>query len=249
MHYSDQQLQTPAIVTKPNKNNAVASNERDPTSSGENVFDWDDRRIFKSLTGGSPNAFSLSASELGAPGFPALYEYPGSEGSDSSSTDLFNAHQDSFLHLPQNGATQFLSNGNLNSQPPAQYGDLLFQANQCDLSSYGVTTLMHGEFNTTANYVPGRENKNRQESHRESERRRRESMKSSLATLESLVRARQVDVLDVESAARPRMSHSDIYRASAEIMETLKIEIAMVAEENRRLVTEISQHRYRSNTG
>jgi hypothetical protein len=90
---------------------------------------------------------------------------------------------------------------------------------------------------------PSKSNSDRQESHRESERRRRESMKSSLELLESMV---SVTVSQSKSSplnqkgrnkgsATRKLSHAETYRLAREMILALKSEIASHRSEVDRL--------------
>jgi hypothetical protein len=204
------QLQTfPSSRTSPrlaSRKSANSSPKEPPQNilASPNAFDWEKRLM---MPGSSPAAFTFSLSPKSA-GTQQLFEYPKDyhhqqqQQADLETIMLLNQasgnHADSILGMP-------------------------------DVYSSEVLSVASSTSSSFLNPLEARRtHKDRQDAHRESERRRRENMKSALSTLESLVN------LALDSPNR-KLSHSEIYTTAREMIVALKEQISAMEAANEAL--------------
>ena len=187
--------------------------------SSPNAFDWEKRLA---LPGGSPNAFALSLN--GANDFQGssqLFDYPSLPQEnpviDSSAQELNNLIMMKGGSIDEATAFSFLTD-HINE-------------------SYSETShsSMNGADAIQNPLPPKRIIHNRKDSHRESERRRRESFKNAMFHLENLVvltlnRAGTCKILG--KGPNRKLAHAEIYRMARDIIVTLKEEIGKVERMN-----------------
>lgn len=197
-----------------------------------NAFDWEKRLA---MPGGSPNAFALSLNGNGIAD-NKLFEYtqlpqlPSPEISQQAdlSTILLIDHMAAELAQQNNNNSLFdlVSDGSME-----QYSE--------SSSSSSTPSSMSGRIEPLLNPLPlRRSTHDRKDSHRESERRRRESFKNSMFHLENLVlltlnRAGSCKILG--KGPNRKLAHSEVYRMARDIIVTLKEEIGKVDQMNQEM--------------
>ena len=187
-----------------------------------NAFDWEKRLM---MSGSSPAAFNFTLSPNALSGgndatTTQLYDYPKTEAVKPA-TDM-----DSFMLLNQ-----------MNTNDPL----LGYTAQASPASVFSSSSNVTGGSAASSFFNPlgaRRSPKDRQDAHRESERRRRENMKASLALLEGLVmlavdRCSAGGVLG--KGPNRRLSHAEIYSTAREMIVALKKEITVLEADNNRL--------------
>ena len=178
-----------------------------------NAFDWDKRL----MPGGSPNAFFLSLNGSEMTSTNHLFDYPAQPSPpkphDNHGLDfLLNEVSQHSITAPQSDYS-ILSAGN----------DSNFSDSPSSMSepAASITSLLNP-------LSTRREPIDRKDSHRESERRRRESFKNAMFHLENLViltlnRAGSCKILG--KGPNRKLSHCEIYQMARDIIVTLKEEI------------------------
>lgn len=199
------------------------SESREPNIlSSPNAFDWEKRLA---LPGSSPNAFALSlnsANEFQSQATSNLFDYP-SNNAPEQSGDLNNVIV-------------------LSDESPEPESNFTFFADHLNETySQSSQSSMSADINNPL--PPARINHNRKDSHRESERRRRETFKNSIFHLENLVvltlnRAGSCKILG--KGPNRKLAHAEIYRMARDIIVTLKEEIAKVEKMNHEISLKIN---------
>lgn len=214
---------SPRLATRKSSNSSPKEPPHNLLAS-PNAFDWEKRLL---MSGSSPSAFNFSLSpNAGAVGHEAsttLYDYP---KGDAESTMKTGTDLDSFMLLNQ-----------VTSNDPL----LGYTAQASPASVFSSSSNVTGASTASSFLNPlgaRRTPKDRQDAHRESERRRRESMKASLALLEGLVmlavdRCAAGEVLG--KGPNRRLSHAEIYSTAREMIVALKKEISVLEADNERL--------------
>jgi hypothetical protein len=190
--------------------------------SSPNAFDWEKRLA---MPGGSPNAFALSLNggEVPVSGVnELLFDYP-----NLLTTDLNNQQQQQ-IQVQDHLESFFLNHNNSNTRPDSTSANDSF-SEQPSIAS--MSSLL--------NPLPTKRTPiDRKDSHRESERRRRETFKASMFHLENLViltlnRGGSCKVLG--KGPNRKLAHSEVYRMARDIIVTLKEEIQKVEQMNHEL--------------
>lgn len=185
-----------------------------------NAFDWEKRLV---MAGGSPNAFALSLNS----GNEQLFDYP-------------SIPQD---HPPINGNTAHQEINDLlslNATSAEAGSNFHFLADRDEIYSESSSTSMSGK---TVNPLPPKQiTHNRRDSHRESERRRRESFKTAMFHLENLVvltlnRAGSCKILG--KGPNRKLAHAEVYRMARDIIVTLKEEIVKIEQMNNEMASKL----------
>ena len=214
------------LLTGKNSNNE----SREPNLlASPNAFDWEKRLA---MPGGSPNAFALSLSGNGVPD-NQLFDYP--ELPQLSPPEL-SQHPDlsTFLLMDHMAAVA----QEQNNSPFTLVSD-----SEMDQYSEVSSSSMSGGVENLLNPLPiRRSNHDRKDSHRESERRRRESFKNAMYHLENLVlltlnRAGSCKILG--KGPNRKLAHSEVYMMARDIIITLKEEIAKVDRMNQELAEQL----------
>lgn len=196
-----------------------------------NAFDWEKRL---SMPGGSPNAFALSLNGNGVPD-NQLFDYPelpqapppGISQQPDLSTILLMDHMVAVAQEQTNSPFALVSDGSLE-----QYSEVI-----------SSSSLSGGRTDSLLNPLPPRRSTHdRKDSHRESERRRRESFKNAMYNLENLVlltlnRAGSCKVIG--KGPNRKLAHSEVYRMARDIIVTLKEEIAKVDQMNQEMAYQL----------
>lgn len=196
----------------------TGTSDRDPTHllASPNVLDWEKRM---SVMGASPNAFALS---LNAGDTTALYDYPVNL---AVAVDI-----DSQPPIGGSDPLAGLIETRAFDESPNQF-DMTEKHEDSDASSTGSAFLSPLERYRTSH--------ERIVSHRESERRRRESQKNALSMLESLVMTSQSNIM-ARHGQQKRLSHAEIYRLAHDMIVVLKTEVHVIQEENQKLLRRIN---------
>jgi len=186
--------------------------------SSPNAFDWEKRLA---LPGGSPNAFALSLNVGEVATANSLFEYPNID----VAVQEFNNHQQHSADL-----TSFFMNDQQLHQEQAPTQD-----NYSEPSVTSMSSLLNP-------LPPKRSTIDRKDSHRESERRRRESFKTAMFHLENLViltlnRGGSCKVLG--KGPNRKLAHSEIYQMARDIIVTLKEEVQKVEQMNMELTANL----------
>lgn len=210
------------------------SNElREPNLlASPNAFDWEKRLA---MPGGSPNAFALSLSGNGVPD-NQLFEYP---ELPQLSPPAITQHSDlsTFLLMDQMVAV---------SQEQNNSPFTLVSDGEMDQYSEESSSSMSGGLENLLNPLPlRRSTHDRKDSHRESERRRRESFKNAMCHLENLVlltlnRAGSGKI--VGKGPNRKLAHSEVYKMARDIIVTLKEEIAKVDQMNHEMTHQLQNN-------
>lgn len=174
-----------------------------------NAFDWEKRLA---LPGGSPNAFALSLNCSEMPTTNQLFDYPSQQPIDNHQNIEYVSE---FQHLAPLGEEY--------SESPVS------------MAAAGNGVKLNKLLNPLP---PKRVNHDRRDSHRESERRRREAFKNAMFHLENLViltlnRAGSCKILG--KGPKRKLAHSEIYRMARDIIVTLKEEIVRIEHMNQEL--------------
>lgn len=204
--------ESPIILEKLLTNYPTADGKEPNLLASPNAFDWDKRLA---LPGGSPNAFALSLSGSEMPTTNQLFDYP--------------------AHPPpaqQNPADFIMNEATGGGQDYHLFNDSTGYSDS-PVSINGISR------NDMINPLPPKGNiHNRKDSHRESERRRRESFKNSMFHLENLVvltlnRAGSCKIIG--KGPKRKLAHAEIYQMARDIIVTLKEEIVKVEQMNQEL--------------
>lgn len=186
-----------------------------------NAFDWEKRLA---MPGGSPNAFALSLNGTEMPTTNQLFDYP-------SQQPILENHQ-SIDHMMNPNSETHTTGYQIMSSGSEGYSDSPVSMNE---NEHHIVRNLNKLINPLP---PKRISHDRKESHRESERRRREAFKNSMFHLENLViltlnRAGSCKILG--KGPKRKLAHSEIYRMARDIIVTLKEEIVRVEQMNQEL--------------
>lgn len=211
--------ESPIILEKLLSGNGNESREPNVLAS-PNAFDWEKRLA---MPGGSPNAFALSLNNGNE--FPTsnqLFDYPSLPQDhppiDSNSREL----SDLIMMNRQASSFNFLSD---------HIHETYSETSNSSMSGSAINPL-----------PPKQITHNRRDSHRESERRRRESFKTAMFQLESLVvltlnRAGSCKILG--KGPNKKLAHAEIYRMARDIIVTLKEEVVKVERMNHEIASKL----------
>lgn len=193
-----------------------------------NAFDWEKRLT---MPGGSPNAFALSLNgneAVVAPssGANTLYDYP-------PATPQEHAHA---IDL----ATMMMMENmvaSMHQEPLHDYNNAMSE--HSDSQYFDSPSSTHnGTSDLFEPLPPKRTYHDRKDSHRESERRRRESFKIAMHHLENLVvltlnRAGSCKILG--KGPNRKLSHAEVYQMARDIIVTLKEETVKIEHMNQEM--------------
>lgn len=173
------------------------------------------------MPGSSPAAFtfSLSPRTVGA----QLFEYP----KEAATAEAWRLQQQQQQHQADLDTITLLNQVTDTNHADSILGNTAdFNAEVLSIASSTPTSFLNP-------LEPRRSAKDRQDAHRESERRRRENMKIALATLESLV----MIALDRVQGRGPnrKLSHAEIYTSAREMIMALKEQVAALEVANEAL--------------
>lgn len=190
-----------------------------------NAFDWEKRLT---MPGGSPNAFALSLNGNDN----QLFDYPTlpqghppeiAQPADLSAILLMD-HMSTISHEQNSSPFNLLSDSGMDS----------FSDSNSSMRG-SVEPLLHP-------LPPRRTCHDRKDSHRESERRRREFFKNAMFNLENLVLLtlnRGGSCKIIGKGPNRKLAHSEIYRMARDIIVTLKEEIVRVDQMNQELILKL----------
>lgn len=221
----------------------LSEGSREPPANllaSPNAFDWDKRLM---MYGSSPNAFSLSLNETnGSSSFGAnmatsthLYDYPVQE---QPTADL-----STIMLMDQMAAVA----ANVHDSPNHgmnYYGNQLIREDGTPLSTISSVSSI-ATLNSLLNPLSRRRScSDRQESHRQSERRRRDSFKSSMSRLESIVvlTISRTGAFDIAGKGpKKKLAFAETYKLAKEIIVALKTEISNIEHQNREFALRLKQ--------
>lgn len=208
----------------------LLSESREPSvHSSPNAFDWEKRLA---VPGGSPNAFALSMNGV------QVFDYP----ENDSKKQLNQQQKEQILRYDVNFAEINLMDQMVHSAKEAQNSfNLLEIQNQLNnnIEDYSESESSISSMSSLLNPLTSKRNyRDRKDSHRESERRRRETFKTAMFHLENLViltlNRSGVHKLQGKGTNR-KLAHSEVYKMARDIIVTLKEEIEKVECMNREI--------------
>ena len=214
----------------------LLSESREPSvHSSPNAFDWEKRLA---VPGGSPNAFALSMNGV------QVFDYPES-GNESDLKKELNQQQqqkEQILRYDVDLAEVNLMDQMVHSAEEAQNSfNLLEIQNQFNnnIEDYSESESSISSMSSLLNPLSSKRNyHDRKDSHRESERRRRETFKTAMFHLENLViltlNRSGVHKLQGKGPNR-KLAHAEVYKMARDIIVTLKEEIEKVECMNREI--------------
>lgn len=213
------------------KNNTNETREPNLLAS-PNAFDWEKKLA---MAGASPNAFALSLNGNGVPE-NQLFEYPELPQGHPPELPRHAADLSTFLLMDQISASVQEENNSPFTMASDQSMEIYSESSS--ILSGGVNSLLQP-------LPPKRTSHDRKDSHRESERRRRESFKTAIFHLENLVvltlnRAGSCKILG--KGPNRKLAHSEIYRMARDIIVTLKEEVARVDHMNQELMYQLQNN-------
>lgn len=220
------------LLTGKNSENNMNESREPNLLASPNAFDWEKKLA---MAGASPNAFALSLNGNSVPE-NQLFEYP-------------ELPQGPPPEIPQHPAdlTTFLLMDQISASVQEQNNSPFNIMSDSGLESYSESSSsMSGGVNSLLQPLPPkRTNHDRRDSHRESERRRRESFKNAMFHLENLVvltlnRAGSCKILG--KGPNRKLAHSEIYRMARDIIVTLKEEIARVDHMNQEMMYQLQNN-------
>ncbi len=213
---------SPRLSNRKSANTSPKEPPKDILAS-PNAFDWPNHL----LQGSSPAAFTFSLSPR--TGNQQLYEYPKDQHHDHSIK-----HQSHHHHQQQQQHQADLETIMLLNQVHPGTVESILGIQNGDYLSDSLSVASSGGVSTPSSFLnplePRRSYSDRRDAHRESERRRRESMKSALATLESLVML-AIDHIDGQGGNR-KLSHAEIYSTAREMIMALKEQVSSLEAAN-----------------
>ena len=213
--------ESPLILEKLLSGNNNESREPNLLAS-PNAFDWEKRLA---MQGGSPNAFALSLNSGS--------EFP-------TSNHLFNYPSLPQEHPPIDGENRELNDLIMvNGQTSSSFNFLSDHIHETYSESSSSSSMSGAALNPLATKQITH---NRKESHRESERRRRESFKNAMFHLENLVvltlnRAGSCKILG--KGPNRKLAHAEVYRMARDIIVTLKEEVVKVERINNEIASKL----------
>lgn len=211
----------------------LLSESREPTvHSSPNAFDWEKRLA---VPGGSPNAFALSMNGV------QVFDYP-----EINSEKQPNPQQEQILRYDVDLAEINLIDQmvhseahNSNSFNLLEIQNQFTNNNNNNIEDYSETESSISSMSSLLNPLTSKRNyRDRKDSHRESERRRRETFKTAMFHLENLVtltlNRSGTHKLQGKGPNR-KLAHSEVYKMARDIIVTLKEEIEKVECMNREM--------------